>query len=104
VHFNPINIHVEYPIHYTNDSGQIISGCIDPLLETAEVYVVVDHKASPRARPDWEEIELGYSRQLGAYKDRIRRATREQVFIGSIPYGVASGLGRIRIFVQASIE
>ncbi|MBK6511876.1 MAG: hypothetical protein IPG06_22210 [Haliea sp.] len=27
--FAPIKIHMEYPIHYTNDNGQIIAGWID---------------------------------------------------------------------------
>jgi ATP-dependent helicase/nuclease subunit A len=90
--FKPINIHVEYPIHYTNDSGQIISGWIDLLLETAEGFVLIDHKASPRARSDWEEIALGYSGQLEAYAEGITRATGKPVVSQWVHFGVTGGL------------
>jgi ATP-dependent exoDNAse (exonuclease V) beta subunit len=59
--FNPINYYTEYPIQYTTDQGQVVSGWIDLLLETEEGFILIDHKASPRARSDWEEIALVYS-------------------------------------------
>lgn len=90
--FSPVNIYAEYPIHYTNDSGQIISGWIDLLLETAEGFVLIDHKASPRARSDWEEIALGYSGQLAAYAEGVTRATGKPVVSRWIHFGVTGGL------------
>ncbi|MBK6741416.1 MAG: PD-(D/E)XK nuclease family protein [Haliea sp.] len=90
--FAPINIHMEYPIHYTNDNGQIIAGWIDLLLETAEGFVLIDHKASPRARSDWEEIALGFSGQLAAYAEGVTRATGKPVVSRWIHFGVTGGL------------
>jgi ATP-dependent exoDNAse (exonuclease V) beta subunit len=93
--FAPINIHTEYPIHYTNDNGQIIDGWIDLLLETAEGFVLIDHKASPRARADWEEIALGFSGQLAAYAEGVTRATGKPVVSRWIHFGVTGGLVEI---------
>jgi len=90
--FKPITLHAEYPIQYTNDSGQLISGWIDLLVETAEGFVLIDHKASPRARSDWEDIALGYSGQLAAYADGIVRATGKPVISRWIHFGVTGGL------------
>lgn len=90
--FNPVTLHIEYPIQYTNDSGQIISGWIDLLLETAEGFVLIDHKASPRARSDWEEIALGYSGQLAAYADGVTRTTGVPVLSRWVHFGVTGGL------------
>ncbi len=89
---DPIKIYVEYPIYYYNDHGQLISGWIDLLVETAEGFVVIDHKASPRARSDWEEIALGYAGQLGAYAAGIQRATDTPVVSRWIHFGVTGGL------------
>jgi ATP-dependent helicase/nuclease subunit A len=90
--FDPINIYTEYPIRYTNQSGQIIGGWIDLLLETAEGFVLIDHKASPRARSDWEEIALGYSGQLVAYAEGVTLATGKPVVGRWIHFGVTGGL------------
>ena len=90
--FKPIALHTESPIHYTNDSGQLISGWIDLLIETDEGFVLIDHKASPRARSDWEEIALSYSGQLQAYADGVVRATGRPVVSRWIHFGVTGGL------------
>ncbi len=90
--FKPITLHAEYPIHYSNDNGQLISGWIDLLIETAEGFVLIDHKASPRARSDWEEIALGYAGQLEAYAEGVVRATGKPVVSRWIHFGVTGGL------------
>ncbi len=90
--FKPITAHAEYPIHYSNDSGQLISGWIDLLIETAGGFVLIDHKASPRARSDWEEIALGYAGQLDAYAQGVVRATGRPVLSRWIHFGVTGGL------------
>ena len=91
-HFKPITYHTEYPIHYTTDEGQMVSGWIDLLVETEEGFILIDHKASPRARSDWEEIALGYSGQLGAYSEGIQRATGKLVVSQWIHFAVTGGL------------
>jgi ATP-dependent helicase/nuclease subunit A len=90
--FQPVSLHAEYPIRYTNDSGQFISGWIDLLVETAEGFVLIDHKASPRARSDWEEVALSFSGQLGAYAEGVVRATGRPVVSRWVHFGVTGGL------------
>nr|MBP6724812.1 UvrD-helicase domain-containing protein [Halioglobus sp.] len=90
--FKPVALYAEYPLHYSNDSGQLINGWIDLLIETADGFVLIDHKASPRARSDWEEIALGYSGQLQAYAEGIVRATGRPVLSRWIHFGVTGGL------------
>lgn len=91
-HFNPTAIYTEYPIHYSNDSGQIISGWIDLLVETEEGFIVIDHKASPRARSDWDDIAVSYSGQLAAYAAGLARATGKPVKAKWIHFAVTGGL------------
>lgn len=65
--FSPKQWFAEHPIQYRNDLGQHVTGWIDLLIKTEDGFVLIDHKASPRARSDWETIALGYSGQLRAY-------------------------------------
>ncbi len=90
--FQPVNLHAEYPVHYTNDDGQLIGGWIDLLIETADGFVLIDHKASPRSRSEWEEIALSFSGQLAAYAEGVTRATGRQVISKWIHFGVTGGL------------
>ena len=91
-HFIPTTVYNEYPIHYTNDQGQIISGWIDLLVETEDGFILIDHKASPRAKSDREEIALGYSGQLEAYAAGITQATGKPVINRWIHFAVTGGL------------
>jgi ATP-dependent helicase/nuclease subunit A len=95
-HFHPVSYHSEYPIRYTTDEGQLVSGWIDLLVETEEGFILIDHKASPRARSDWEEIALGYSGQLEAYAAGITQATGKPVISRWIHFAVTGGLAEIR--------
>ncbi len=54
--------------------------------------MLIDHKASPRARSDWEEIALGYAGQLAAYAEGVVRATGRPVLSRWIHFGVTGGL------------
>jgi ATP-dependent helicase/nuclease subunit A len=95
--FNPVRLHTEYPVHYTNEKDQIISGWIDLLIETDAGFILIDHKASPRAKSEWEEIALGYSGQLGAYAAGVEKATGKSVVSRWIHFGVTGGLVELRI-------
>jgi ATP-dependent exoDNAse (exonuclease V) beta subunit len=90
--FTPIKYYTEYPIHYTTPEGQLISGWIDLLVETDEGFVLVDHKASPRAKSDWEKIALGYSGQLEAYGSGITQVKDKPVIGRWIHFAVTGGL------------
>lgn len=88
--FKPINYYTEYPICYTTDEGQVVSGWIDLLLETSKGFVLIDHKASPRAKSDWAEIALGYSGQLEAYARGVALEAGKPV-VGQWIYFAATG-------------
>ena len=90
--FTPLHYYTEFPLYYTTDDGQVVSGWIDLLVETPEGFVLIDHKASPRARSDWEEIALGYSGQLEAYAEGINRAMDKPVIARYIHFAVTGGM------------
>jgi len=90
--FQPINYSVEYPIRYTSDTGQIVSGWIDLLLETENGLILIDHKASPRTRSDWEEIALNYSGQLNSYVEGLSKTHEKSVIGRWVHFAVMGGL------------
>ncbi|MDG2046787.1 MAG: PD-(D/E)XK nuclease family protein, partial [Halioglobus sp.] len=90
--FTPLHYYTEFPLYYTTADGQVVSGWIDLLVETPEGFVLIDHKASPRARSDWEKIALGYSGQLAAYADGINRAMDKPVIARYIHFAVTGGM------------
>ncbi|MBV1928998.1 MAG: UvrD-helicase domain-containing protein, partial [Gammaproteobacteria bacterium] len=94
--FSPIGYAVEYPIQYTIDTGQLVAGWIDILVETSEGFILIDHKASPRARSEWHDIALGYSGQLKAYADGITRATGKPVISQWVHFAVTGGMVEIK--------
>ncbi|MEA3413721.1 MAG: UvrD-helicase domain-containing protein [Pseudomonadota bacterium] len=95
--FSPTACYAEHPVSYTTDRGQIVSGWIDLLLETKIGFVVIDHKASPRAKPDWNDIALGYSGQLQAYADGVVLSTEKPVHSCWIHFAVTGGLVQLSL-------
>lgn len=94
--FAPTRYYCEYPLHYCNEHGQIVSGWIDLLLENEHGFVLIDHKASPRPRSEWGEIALSYSAQLAAYAAGISRVTQKPVLGQWIHFAVSGGLVEVK--------
>jgi ATP-dependent helicase/nuclease subunit A len=90
--FKPINFSVEYPIRYISETRQIVSGWIDLLLETENGLILIDHKASPRTRSDWEKIALNYSGQLNSYVEGLSKIHKKPVIGRWIHFAVMGGL------------
>ncbi|WP_167854939.1 UvrD-helicase domain-containing protein [Mangrovimicrobium sediminis] len=90
--FSPTAFYTEYPLTYTTPSGQVVTGWIDLLVETEEGLIVIDHKASPRGRSEWEEIALSYSGQLDAYVEGLRTCSSKPVISKWIHFAVSGGL------------
>jgi len=67
----------EWPILLRNDKNQIMQGWIDLLVETADGYVIIDHKSYPGT--DNEERVKEYAPQLRAYKEAVEKATDKPV-------------------------
>ena len=52
-------------------NGQTMRGWIDVLIETAEGWVIIDHKSSPRPKSEWRAEALEHSGQLASYRSMI---------------------------------
>ena len=91
------NISCEHPISYKNEAGQIISGWIDMLLETQSGFIIIDHKASPRQKSEWENIALSYSGQLQAYAKGLK-ITHPNITIETwIHFAMTGGIVKVDI-------
>ena len=49
------------------------------MLETAQGYVLIDHKSSPHAESQWDELVAEYKPQLDAYAKGIVEASGRSV-------------------------
>ncbi len=95
--------YAEYPIQYSLETGQLVSGWIDLLLETDKGFVLIDHKASPRSRSDWNEIALSYSGQLDAYADGIAKVSGKPVISLWIHFAIMAGLVEVSYIPPAEL-
>ncbi len=94
--FKPTAWHVEYPIHFTNSKGQTAKGWIDLALETAQGWVVIDHKSSPHPRNEWADIALSYSGQLCVYRQALSQVSDVPVRSCWIHYVVTAGMVEVQ--------
>ena len=77
--FKPNRILTEYPVTHVLDSGQVVKGWIDVLIETGTGWVIVDHKFTAQPESQLENEALKYSGQILAYKQAVESATSENV-------------------------
>lgn len=70
------SIEVEVPIVHALDDGRVVRGFVDVLAETADGWLVVDHKSSPQPRSQWPEEARQYSGQLATYEAALTAAGR----------------------------
>jgi ATP-dependent helicase/nuclease subunit A len=66
--FQPKRVFVEAPFSFHNAEEQLVNGTIDLLLETADGWVIIDHKTYRGARADWLARALSHSGQLALYR------------------------------------
>lgn len=69
--FAPRALRVEMPFAYRNAAGQRVSGIMDLLLETAEGWVLVDHKSFPGGASQWAAKAETFSGQLALYVEAM---------------------------------
>lgn len=91
---NPV-AYAEIAVEAETDTGQIINGRIDLLLEVAEGWVLIDHKSNPQGADHWERIAEEYAGQLAAYKGAIERATGKPVLESWLFFPVSAGAVRV---------
>jgi hypothetical protein len=77
--FTPIAWHVEHPITHVINTGQVVHGLIDLLVETDQGWVIVDHKSTSRTNAEWEKIAEKSSGQLAMYKAAVEHASGQPV-------------------------
>lgn len=76
-HYPGCKVLKEWPIFLRNEQNQVMQGWIDVLVETANGYVIIDHKSYPGT--DNEERIIEYAPQLMAYKAAVEKATGQPV-------------------------
>jgi ATP-dependent exoDNAse (exonuclease V) beta subunit len=69
----------EVPIEVKLKSGRVVRGQIDLLVEVAQSWVLVDHKADPRSAADGDRLAEEHGAQLDAYAEAIFEATARRV-------------------------
>ncbi len=91
----PLRILAEYPASQTLANGQTLRGWIDVLVETADGWVVIDHKSSPRPKSEWRGEALEHSGQIAAYRSMIGATGARLASSAWIHFPVSGGMIRI---------
>ena len=75
--FTPTTIEVEVPILHRLADERVVRGFVDLLAETADGWLIIDHKSSPQSKSTWRREALRYAGQLAAYRDALIAAQRK---------------------------
>ena len=73
------------------ESGQVLIGQIDLLLQTEEGWILIDHKSSQLAPEHWGQLAEEYVAQIDAYAKAIEKASGKKVLERWIFLPVAGG-------------
>ena len=84
-------LHREWPVERKLDTGTVLRGVADLVIETEDGFAVIDHKSFPGNRTKAREHASGFAGQLGAYVEAIGLATGKKSLGGYIHIPV-SGL------------
>ena len=85
----------EIAVESVLDSGQLLRGQVDLLLETDAGWILIDHKSGPASAEQWQDVAIKYSGQLAAYARAIETATRRRVLESWLFLPVAGGALRL---------
>ncbi len=69
--FQPGKMLVEVPFTVTAEEGRQVTGIMDLLLETAQGWIIIDHKSFPGGSSAWPEKALSFSGQLDLYRKAV---------------------------------
>lgn len=73
------------------ESGQVLNGRIDLLLDTAAGWILIDHKSSQLSPEHWDRLATEYGAQIDAYGKSVEQASRKKVLEKWIFLPVAGG-------------
>lgn len=91
------NSSAELPIQSILQTGQVLNGRIDLLLELEAGWILIDHKSSRLAVEHWKNLADDYSGQLQAYAEAIQRASGKPVLESWLYLPVAGGAVRLEV-------
>ena len=91
----PIRILAEYPVAQVLSSGQTMRGWIDVLVETADGWVVIDHKSSPRPKSEWATEAVAHSGQIACYRAMIEATGARVAPSAWIHFPISGGMIRL---------
>jgi hypothetical protein len=87
----------EYPVQSVLDSGQVLSGRLDLLLQTTDGWILIDHKSTQLAPDHWEQLASEYGAQLAAYANAIEKASGRPVLESWLFLPVAAGALKLEL-------
>lgn len=93
--FEPTRVLAEWPTAEALANGQTMRGWIDVLIETAEGWVIIDHKSSPRPKSEWRTEALEHSGQLASYRSMLVATGARVARSAWIHFPVSGGIVRI---------
>ena len=95
--FKPLATYAEYPIENFLNTGQLVKGWIDVLMNTNDGWVILDHKFTGQITQSIEPEVIKYSGQLLAYKNAVEATTKNKVVSSWIHYPNVGLLYQIKI-------
>jgi len=90
--------HAEIPLQSILPNGQVLNGRIDLLLETANGWVLFDHKSSQLAMDQWGKLANEYCAQLELYAQGVELVSGRKVIEQWLLLPVAGGALSIERF------
>jgi ATP-dependent exoDNAse (exonuclease V) beta subunit len=81
----------EFAVQSLLESGQVLNGRIDLLLETTAGWILIDHKSSQLAPEHWDQLATEYGAQIDAYGKSVEQASHKNVLENWIFLPVAGG-------------
>lgn len=96
-----VTAHAEIPVQSVLANGQILNGRIDLLLDTADGWILIDHKSSVLEQAKWSTLAPKYAAQMSAYASAIEKATGRKVVEAWLFLPVAGGCVRMSVGAMA---
>lgn len=85
----------EYPVQSVLETGQVLNGRLDLLIDTRDGWVIVDHKSSPLGAERWTSLAKDHGAQITAYSRAVAKASGRPVSESWLFLPVAAGAIRI---------
>jgi len=96
-------LYAEVPVEVKLKSGRIARGQIDLLVDSADGWVLIDHKADPRSTGGDDRLAREHGSQLDIYAEAIVQATGQKVVEQWLFLPVAAQAARIGIVEAAEV-